>query len=56
MKSWLLFLALVVFAPLGIGQNLQPDDSNALLNVSVIDYLKKPITGGGNFFHLQKEP
>lgn len=45
MKLWLIFPVLVIFSPLGIGQNLQPDDSNALLNVSVIDYLKRPIPG-----------
>jgi outer membrane protein OmpA-like peptidoglycan-associated protein len=45
MKWLLLFPALIMFTSLGVGQNLQPDDSNALLNVSVIDYLKKPISG-----------
>jgi OOP family OmpA-OmpF porin len=45
MKVWLIFPALVFFSPWGIGQDLQPDDSNALLNVSVIDYLKKPMSG-----------
>ncbi len=45
MKQWLGFFALMVFPFLGVGQDLQPDDSNALLNVSVIDYLKKPIMG-----------
>ncbi|HTA26871.1 MAG TPA: OmpA family protein [Bacteroidia bacterium] len=45
MKVWLLFPALVIFSPVGIGQDLQPDDSNAVLNVSVIDYLKVPLPG-----------
>ncbi len=45
MKVWLLFPALVIFSPVGIGQDLQPDDSNAVLNVSVIDYLKIPMPG-----------
>lgn len=45
MKWWLLFFDLLILSPLGICQNLQPYDSNALLNVSVIDYLKKPIPG-----------
>ncbi|HTB33187.1 MAG TPA: OmpA family protein [Bacteroidia bacterium] len=45
MKLWLLFPALVIFSPLGIAQDLQPDDTNALLNVSVIDYLKRPMSG-----------
>jgi len=45
MKLWLIFPVLIIFPLWGIGQDLQPDDSNALLNVSVIDYLKKPICG-----------
>ncbi len=43
MKVWLIFPALVIFPLLGIGQNLQPDDTNALINVSVIDYVKRPL-------------
>jgi OmpA-OmpF porin, OOP family len=54
MKLWLLFPALVVFSPLGIGQKLQPDDSNALLNVSVINYLKRPMPGEKISFISQK--
>jgi OOP family OmpA-OmpF porin len=45
MKLWLLFPALLFFYPLGKGQDIQPDDSNALLNVSVIDYQKRPMPG-----------
>lgn len=45
MKQWLVFFALTGFPYLGTGQDLQLDDTNALLNVSVIDYLKKPISG-----------
>jgi len=45
MKVWLIIPALLFFSQLGISQGLQPDDSNALLNVSVIDYLKKPMSG-----------
>jgi OmpA-OmpF porin, OOP family len=45
MKLWLLFPALALFPHLGLAQDLQPDDSNALLNVSVIDYLKHPMSG-----------
>lgn len=45
MKVWLFFPALLFFPLLGIGQDLEPDDTNALLNVSVIDYLKKPMSG-----------
>ncbi len=45
MKVWLIFPVFFVLPLLGIAQDLQPDDSNALLNVSVIDYLKKPMSG-----------
>jgi OmpA-OmpF porin, OOP family len=54
MKIWLLLPALIVFSPLGIGQELQPDDSNALLNVSVINYLKRPMPGEKISFISQK--
>jgi outer membrane protein OmpA-like peptidoglycan-associated protein len=39
---------------MSMGQDLQPDDSNALLNVSVIDYLKKPMPGEGISFISKK--
>ncbi len=45
MKIWLIFPALLFFPLLGIGQDLQPDDTNAVLNVSVIDFAKKPMSG-----------
>lgn len=45
MKWNLLFFALLIFSLRGMSQDLQPDDSNALLNVSVINYLKTPIPG-----------
>src|SRR5580692_2098174 len=45
MKRWLIFPAFLVFSSLGIAQDLQPDDTNALLNVSVIDYQKRPLPG-----------
>jgi outer membrane protein OmpA-like peptidoglycan-associated protein len=54
MKTWLLLFALVIFSLLGEGQNLQPDNSNALLNVSVVDYLKRPISGEGVSFVSKK--
>jgi len=45
MKCCFLFCSLIILPCLGIAQELQPNDSSALLNVSVMDYLKKPISG-----------
>jgi outer membrane protein OmpA-like peptidoglycan-associated protein len=45
MKSCLLFTILLLFSLPEIAQSIQPGGNNALLNVSVIDFLKRPISG-----------
>ena len=45
MKRLFLFFSLAIFSHLGMAQNLRPNDSDAVLNVSVMDYTKKPIPG-----------
>jgi len=45
MKRWLSFTLFLCLCAIGMGQDLQPNDSNALVNVSVIDYMKKPMPG-----------
>jgi len=44
MKARFLIPVLMFFSLLGRGQNLQPDEKNALINVVVMDFQKKPMS------------
>lgn len=45
MKYLLAFFVPLIFSALGMAQSLTPNDSEAVLNVSVMDFTKKPIPG-----------
>lgn len=55
MKWLFLFFSLTGFSLISLAQNLQPNDSSALVNVSVIDFGKVPIPGEEISFISRKD-